>query len=193
VEYPQPGRFIVRVGRVSASGLLKIWVDDQLKLERELPCGEGLGKESVYRPQWKLWETTYDEDIGVDIPAGTHRIRVENVGRDWVTASSYRFTGCQVLDRPNVLVCGMKSERVAILWLQNRESSWYNHAREDVRPVDAFRLAAHGMSDGLYDVQWWETWKGELLRTDQVEVRDGLLPLTVPPLKTDVALKIRAR
>jgi hypothetical protein len=192
VEYPQPGKFVVRVGRVSASGLLKIWVDDQLKLERELPCGEGLGRESVYRPQWKLWETTYDEDIAVDIPAGTHRIRVENFGRDWVTASSYRFTGCQVLDRPNVLVCGMQSESVAVLWLQNRESSWYNHARDAVQPVDAFRLAARGLSDGLHDVQWWDSWKGELIRTDQVEVRDGVLPLTVPPLKTDIALKIRA-
>ena len=98
------------MGRVSASGLLKIWVDDELKLERELPCGEGLGKDSVYRPQWKLWETTYDEDVAVDIPAGTHRIRVENLGRDWVTVGSYRFTGCQVLDRPNVLVCGMKTD-----------------------------------------------------------------------------------
>jgi hypothetical protein len=140
-----------------------------------------------------LWETTYDEDVAVDIPAGTHRIRVENSGRDWVTASSYRCTGCQVLDRPNVLVCGMKSDAVAVLWLQNRESSWYNHARKAVQPMDAFRLTARGLSDGLYDVQWWDTWEGEPLRTDQVEVRDGVLPVTVPPLKTDIALKIRAR
>ena len=193
VDYPQPGKFIVRVGRVSASGLLKIWVDDELKHERELPCGEGLGKDSVYRPQWKLWETTYDEDVAVDIPAGTHRIRVENFGRDWVTASSYRFTGCQVLDRPNVLVCGMKSEPVAILWLQNRESSWYNHARDTVQPVDAFRLAVRGLSDGPYDVEWWDTWKGEPIRTDQIEARNGVLPLMVPTLKTDTAIKIRAR
>ena len=30
VHYPKPGKFIVRVGRVSASGLLKVWVDDEL-------------------------------------------------------------------------------------------------------------------------------------------------------------------
>ena len=94
-------------------------------------------------------------------------------GRDWVTASSYRFTGCQVLDRPNVLVCGMKSEPVAVLWLQNRESSWYNHARDTVLPVDAFRLAVRGLSDGPYDVEWWDTWQGEPIRTEQIKVRDG--------------------
>ncbi len=193
VNYPQPGKFIARVGRVSASGLLKVWVDDDLKIERELPCGEGLGKQSVYRPQWKLWETTYDEDIAVEIPAGRHRIRVENFGRDWVTSSSYRFTGCQILDKPNVLVCGTKSDRVAVLWLQNRDSTWYNHSQDAVPSVDAFRLAVEGLADGPYDVEWWETWKGQPARTEQIDVRDGRLPLTVPALKTDTALTIRAR
>ena len=190
VDYPKAGKFVVRVGTVSGSGLLKVWVDDELELERELPCGEGLGKKSVYRSRWNLWETTYDEDVAVDIPAGEHRIRVENVGRDWVTASSYRFTGCRVLDKPNVLVCGMTSDPVTVVWIQNRESSWYNHARGVVPEVDAFRLAAR-MPDGLYDVEWWETWKGEVLRTERAEARGGLLRLEVPLLESDLAVKIR--
>ena len=193
VTYPNPGRFVIRVGRVSASGSLNVWIDDELKLQRELPCGEGLGKESVYRPQWKLWETTYDEDIAVDVSAGTHRIRVENLGRDWVTAGSYSFTGCQVLDKPNLLVCGMRTDKLAILWLQNKDSSWYNHARDAVKPVDAFRLVLQGLPAGRYRVEWWETWKGDLLRTEEIEVRDDQLPLSVPTLKTDTALKIRAK
>ena len=190
VTYPKPGQFVVRVGRVSGGGLLKVWIDGELKLERELPCGEGLGKESVYRSQWKLWETTYDEDVAVDVPAGEHRIRVENLGRDWVTVAGYRFTGCQVLDRPNVLVCGMKSDPVSILWIQNRESTWYNHARKAVTPVDGFRLAV-GFPDGAYEVEWWETWEGTPLRSQRIEARGGQLRLELPGLKTDVALKIR--
>ncbi len=190
VSYPKPGQFVVRVGRVSGGGLLKVWIDDELKVERELPCGEGLGKESVYRAQWKLWETTYDEDVAVDVPAGEHRIRVENLGRDWVTVASYRFTGCQMLDRPNVLVCGMRSDPVSILWIQNRESTWYNHARKAVTPVDGFRLAV-GLPDGVYEVEWWETWKGSPLRSQRIETRDGQLGLELPGLKTDAALKIR--
>ena len=190
VTYPKAGAFAVRVGTVSGSGLLKVWVDDELKLERELPCGEGLGKKSVHRAQWDLWETTYDEDVVVDIPAGSHRIRVENFGRDWVTASSYRFTGCRVLDKPNVLVCGMKSDVVAVIWIQNRESSWYNHGRGEVPAVDAFRLGVR-LPSGLYDVEWWETWKGTALRSERVEVEDGLLKMDVPLLKSDVAVKIR--
>lgn len=193
VDYPKPGTFTVRVGRVSASGRLKIWIDDKLELQHELPCGEGLGKQSVYRPQWKLWETEYDEDIAVDVPAGRHRIRVENAGRDWVRVSSYRFGGCRVLDQPSVAAYGMRSDGVAVLWLQNRDSSWYNHARDNVAPVDPFRLVVLGLPDRQYELQWWETWKGKPMRTERTESRDGRLPLVVPALDTDVAVKIRAK
>ena len=59
--------------------------------------------------------------------------------------------------------------------------------------MDAFRLSVEGLPDGPYDVEWWDTWKGEPVRTDQIEVRDGLLPLMVPALETDTALKIHVR
>jgi hypothetical protein len=192
VTYPKPGKFIVRVDKVSHSGRLQVFVDDERQLDRELPCGEKLGKSSVFRPQWKLWETTYDEDIAVEIPAGRHRIRVDNLGNDWVAVTKYTFAGCKVLDKPNVLVCGMKSNSVAIVWLQNRESCWYNHGKErKVGPVAAFTLTLTGLSDGKYRLQWWETWKGQPARTEQGEARNGRLTLTIPPLAADVAVKIR--
>jgi hypothetical protein len=192
VNYPQPGRFVVHVGVVSNSGLVRVWADDQVKLERELPCGEGLGKQSVYREQWKLWETTYDEDLAVDVPAGQHRIRIENFGKDWVRVTRYTFTGCKVLDKPNLLVCGMKTEGLAMLWLQNRDSDWYNHAGPGkVSPIDPFTLTVPGLPDGRYELQWWETWKGSLQHKETVTVRQGQLPLSLPVLQTDVALRLK--
>lgn len=192
VRYPQAGKFIVRVGRVSNSGLLRVWIDGQQVLEKELPCGEGLGKESVFRPQWKLWETTYDQDVAVDVAAGEHRIRVENFGRDWVTVTKYTFTGCLVLDRPNVLACGMKTSGLAMLWLQNRDSCWFNHAGNGKVPrVDSFQVALDGLPDGKCRVEWWTTWKSRLERAEQAEVKSGKLVLTIPPLETDVAVKLR--
>jgi hypothetical protein len=191
VEYPRPGKFAVHVDTVSNCGLLRIWIDDRQALERALPCGEKLGKKSVYRPQWKLWETTYDEEISVEVPAGRHRIRVDNVGKDWVAVAKYTFTGCKVLDRPNVLVCGMKTQGLAMLWIQNRESCWYNHGQGKVGDVGAFTLEVVGLPDGPHRVEWWETWKGALARTEPAEVRAGKLTLRVPSLASDMAVKIR--
>ncbi|MGQ9729696.1 MAG: DUF5060 domain-containing protein [Candidatus Zipacnadales bacterium] len=192
VRYPHDGEFVVHVSTVSNSGLLRVWVDDQLALERDLPCGEGLGKQSVWREEWKLWETTYDEAIRVPIPAGEHHIRIENFGKDWVRVSSYVFTGCKVLDKPNVLVAGMKTDEVAVLWLQNRDSSWYNHAGNgEVGEVSAFRLTVRDLPRGQYQIEWWDTWKGELTRTSTVESDGERMTLELPALTTDVALKIR--
>jgi hypothetical protein len=213
VDYPRPGKFITHVRKVSHSGRLRIWVDDELQLEKDLPCGEGLGKASVWVPQWKLWETTYEQDVSVDVPAGRHRIRVENLGKDWVEAARYTFTDCQILDRPNVLVCGMRTEGTALLWLQNKDSCWYNHGRSQpvrpvdasvarrapavfpaavppVPPIDAFHLTVAGLRDGPCTVEWWETWKGAVQQSERLEVKDGRLLLKIPGLQTDVAIRI---
>lgn len=192
VDYPKDGQFIAHVSVVSNSGLLRIWVDDELALERELPCGEGLGKGSQWREQWNLWETTYDEDIAVPVPAGRHRIRIENFGKDWVRMPTYTFTGCKVLDKPNLLVAGMKTEGLAMLWLQNRDSSWFNHAgNSEVGRVDPCSLALLDLPNGSYEMEWWETWRGEPSRTETVTVQGRRLPLTLPALETDVAIKLK--
>jgi hypothetical protein len=193
VTYPRPGKFTVRVGRVSHGGLLRITIDGQPRLERPLPCGEGLGRESVYRPTWKLWETVYDESIAVDVPAGLHRIRVENVGDDWVRVSSYTFVGCQVLDRPNVRVCGMQSDKLYLLWVQNQDSCWFNRGQGKVSEVPAFRLTIPGLAAGRYRVEWWETWRGCCEKNETVEAGAGGLRLEFPALAADVALKIIPR
>ncbi|MFQ6131612.1 MAG: DUF5060 domain-containing protein [Armatimonadota bacterium] len=192
VDYPQAGEFVVHVDVVSSSGLLRIWVDGDLKSEVELPCGGGLGKQSVWREQWKLWETTYDTDIAVPVSAGQHRIRVENSGKDWVKVASYRFTGCKVLDTPNLLVCGMKTKGLAMLWLQNRDSSWYNHAgNSQVGKVDPCTLTLRRLADGRYRAEWWETWRGKVQRTEKLRVSDGCLTLSLPTIRTDVAIVLR--
>ena len=197
VTYPQAGQFVLTVGRVSNSGLLRIWVDDNLVLEREFPCGEGIGKEFVYRPQWDLWESVYDEDVVVDVPAGRHRIAVDNDGKDWMQIKRYVFTGCRVVDRPNLLVAGLAGRRptggleVAILWVQNRDSDWYNHGRGEVPVVPPSVVTLGGFEDGSYEVEWWETWSGAPVRTDRVHATDGRLTLAVGELATDIAAKIR--
>ena len=191
VSYPKAGQFIMHIGRVSNSGLVRVWLDGQQVAELDLPCADKLGKSSVWREQWKLWETTYDQDYPFDIPAGPHQIKIENFGKDWVSVDRYTFTGCVVRRTPYVLAAGMQTQGVAILWLQNRDSDWYNHTQGRVRPVDAVTVTLTGLPDGTYAVENWETWKGSVTRTDKLTVRQGKAELHLPGLKTDMALKLR--
>ena len=104
----------------------------------------------------------------------------------------YTFTGCKVIDRPNLLVAGMQSDDVSILWLQNGDSSWFNHAGHgEVGQVDPCRLAILGLPDGQYELQWWSTWKAAPARTERLRSSDGRLPIVLEALATDVAVKIR--
>ena len=117
---------------------------------------------------------------------------MENFGKDWVRVGGYTFTGCKVLDRPNVLIAGMKTRDVAILWLQNRDSCWYNHAGNgNVGKVDAFGVTLIGLRDGRYALEWWDTWKGSVLGRERVACKGNRLSIKVPPLETDVAVKVR--
>lgn len=191
VEYPTPGTFGVQIGKVSSGGLLKIWVDGKLALSRDLPCGDKLGKDSQYKERWKLWETTYDETISVDVPAGKHEIRVDNEGRDWVTVTRYILPRCALIDRPQVLATGMASDRVAVVWIQNLDSCWYNHQVEGkVGSVDPFRLGLELGGEGVCKIQWWSTWKSAILKTTTGTLKQGVLTLELPSLRTDVALRI---
>ena len=192
VNFPRAGRFIVSVGRVSRAGLLRIWVDDVLKLERKFPCGEKMGRQWAYQPKWKLWESVYDEDVIVEVPAGKHRIRVDNLGGDWMRISRYAFTGCKVLDHPNLLVAALRAAGgPGIVWIQNQESDWFNQQKSGVAPVPPSKITLNGFGDGTYTVEWWETWKGGVARTEKVTARNGKLTLWPGEVKTDVAAKIR--
>ena len=192
VTYPADGAFVVRVEKVSNSGLLKIFVDDRLALEKPLPCGETCGKSGRYVAQWKLWESVYDEDVSVPVPAGAHRIRVENHGKDWVSVPRYTFTGCRTQERQEVVCYAVAAPGAAVVWIQNGDSTWVNHARHaaEILPFPAASYALGGFADGEYAVEWWETWKGAPLRRETVRAAGGRLTLHPGAVATDVAARI---
>jgi hypothetical protein len=41
---------------------------------------------------------------------------------------------------------------------------------------------------GSYGVNWWDTYKGEIVRTDTAKAEDGYLVLQPPPFRRDIAL-----
>jgi hypothetical protein len=193
VSFPADGAFVVHVDKVSNSGDLRVFVDDALVLERPLPCGEGHGKSWRYVEQWKLWESVYDEAISVPVKAGRRRIRVENHGKDWVSVVRYVFEGCRVTETQEVNAFALAAESAAIVWLQNGDSTWVNHARhaDEIRLFPASAYTLHGLPDGAYEVEWWETWKGAPLKRETVHAKGARLTLHPGAIATDTAAKIR--
>ncbi|MCC6727705.1 MAG: hypothetical protein IT208_00025 [Chthonomonadales bacterium] len=84
----RPGAVAVRVDSVPSGAPggaeLVAWLDGREVLRRALPDRDG--KQDPFAGE-------YGEEIGVEVPAGTHEVRFDNVGADWVSVGRYVFRG----------------------------------------------------------------------------------------------------
>jgi DNA mismatch endonuclease (patch repair protein) len=71
----------------------------------------------------------------------------------------------QPLSHVNLL--GLTSDRLLLLWVQNRESTWRTEADgRQPQELTGLRLSVPVPADGAWRVQWWDTFTGEIIRQD---------------------------
>ncbi|MFH1783474.1 MAG: DUF5060 domain-containing protein [bacterium] len=197
VNYPSNGKFILHVDSVSTQGHLLIYLDGKEVLSKKLPTGpkgEGQWKDSTWLEEWNVWQSKYDKDFEIDVPKGNHTIRLENTGKDWIRISLITLTGYKIPNVANVRAIGLKRGDEGLLWLQNIDSNWYtDNNNEEPKPEENVHVTLYGFSDGQYSVQWWDTWKGEVIETSVVTASEGELTLGRDVIETDIAAIIRKK
>jgi hypothetical protein len=183
VNYPIAGRFEVNIHAVSGWGgaALKVTLDDAVVLTADFPDTQPDDHDTLYQ---------YNGAYGIDVAAGPHTILVENTGSDWFYAS-YRLTN--YVTAPNLRMLALANGTSAIVWAQNRDSTWWQRANgltPAALPVCLITLG--GLSPGTYRVERWDTWVGAVAQTSQMTSTDGTLVLSTPEgLTSDVAWKVR--
>lgn len=190
VTYPGPGVFSVGVGKVSREARIVITIDGAKMADKTLIAGKGLGLNSAFHKP-DQWTTSYFERVSVNVPAGRHLIQVSNQGKDWALISSYLFGGCRVGGAPDLLVAGLRTRSgPAIVWLQNRQSDWFNHSRNAVVAAPPALAALAGFARGRYRIEWWDTWNGRPLRSETLFCDGKDLTLAPGAISSDIAAKI---
>jgi hypothetical protein len=189
VDYSEAGEFVVRVSGVSGYGGagLKVFVDDRIALEKDFPDADK-GTETMLQ---------FNGAYRVNVPAGEHRIRVVNEGKDWVYVD-YGLPGYRRRDDPGLQVYGLANRSTtpgqvaAILWLKNERYTWYHH-NQGIAPgeIAATRVTLQAIPDGRYAVEWWDTASGKPGSPVAIEAKGQQLVLDVPALSTDIAAKVR--
>ncbi len=191
LDFPIAGEFILHIGRVGDNGLLKFYLDGEEISVVDLPTGEGLGVSSIYIDRWKRWETTYNKDATVNVPAGKHEVQIQNDGQDWITIDCFRLTNYRTNAAPNLRILGMQTSEKALIWAQNRAYTWFNvRDGASIPPVGPTKLTLFGFIDGKYNVELWDTVEGTVVERKSSTAAEGKLIIHLPEVKHDIAVKI---
>jgi hypothetical protein len=188
VDFRQAGSFVVHVSGVSGYGgaKLKVWLDDALKVDRDLADTNPQGKNETL--------TKYNGPVSVEVPPGKHTVKVVNDGKDWMYVD-YELKKYRVLSTPNLRVLGqVGSGTLALLWIQNRDSTWFKRSQgREPREVPPSKIAFSGLRDGEYAVEWWDTGTGVATETKPASCTNGTITIVTPAVRTDVACKVRIK
>lgn len=195
LELERPTTVTLKLGQVCTRARMVIRVDGEVRLDRALTSGEpgkGPWKASRRLEQYNLWVSDYDEDIPLDLPAGKHEIEVANTEGDWFQIRSITLPGYQSSRYPDVTALGLAGRDSILMWLHNRESTWKtDYDGKTPAALAGLRVTVPVPQGGTWSVEWWDTWRGVITRTETLEVRDGVLTLLPEPLLRDVAVVAR--
>jgi hypothetical protein len=167
----------MRVGLSAAQSDVDFWIDD-FRFFEGMPGDEMMPEDLVY---------------SIHVPAGEHAITVGNQGEDWLSVSYYRLTNYHTREKkPPLRVFGLQNDTEAMLWLQNSEHTWYRMSMEmPLQTISPVFVEVHGLRDGRYQVEWWNTYQANSVETAEAASSNGILQLKTPEITRDIACKIR--
>lgn len=89
-------------------------------------------------------------------------------------------------------IVGLQGKDCAYLWLFNSSASWHKLIVEKVTPapIKGTVLRLRDLMPGVYQVQWWNTYKGEVIQVDKIPAKMGKIDVTVPEFVTDIACQV---
>ncbi|HEY2725627.1 MAG TPA: DUF5060 domain-containing protein, partial [Parafilimonas sp.] len=168
VTYPVNGQFkVITAGSISGSSpKIDIYVDGSLVLDQSAAIN-----------------TTYS----VNITAGAHVIKVDNLGIDWAQISNYTFTN--IAPALENFVLKSADNNYAAGWLLNKKYNWqYIHDSSTTPPpVTGSSVVITGMHNGNYTINLYSCSTGLETSTFNATVTNGTLTIPLPSVAWDVA------
>jgi hypothetical protein len=198
-DFDRAGRFAVKVDTVSDLAKLRFVLDGKTAGEFTLsarppkdPAAKPDYEKTELNKQWSTYQARFGKDYGIDVPAGKHALRLEVTEGDWASVESYTLTGFATATRALPLnLYGLLGPDMALLWAQNSEHHWKNvFEKKPIAPVGSTAIELRGLKAGDWTVEWWDTWRGAVVRMEPATSTGGTVRLRLPDLETDVAARV---
>lgn len=137
----------------------------------------------------------YNEDILIPLPPGRNVIEISNPGGDWFFYDWLKFTNVLPAKRvgPGMPLVAVGSGRTdeAWVWLLDYAANYPNNAqRPSIRELSGAEATVRNLADGTYDVRWFDTRTGALVRTDLASSSGGAMRLAPPAFTEDIFASI---
>ena len=193
VDLPRATTMSVRVAKVSDQATLCVLVDGVVKHEfafSELPGAPGQKKTAIN--SYKIYEAQFDVDCAVELPAGAHDVGLAIVSGDWLTLESIRLAGARSSKYADLHVLALQdaASGETLAWLRDPASNWQSdRANIPPRTITDARVSLPVSRGGKYQVEWWDTRSGKIVRTDRVQAEGAALNVSPPPVQRDIALR----
>lgn len=109
--------------------------------------------------------------LTVPITAGEHNVLIDNLGPDFLQLESIEI-GAYVTPL-RTLALADKESGVFVAWIQHRDYTWQNAANaESLQPIAA-RLKTQSLPPGVYNVELWDVFTGNIVGQEQITVPVG--------------------
>jgi hypothetical protein len=147
-----------------------------------------------------LWASAFSGVSGTAMFWWWELLDQQNVYRHYRPLSAFLagvcFAGLRQTDaeisNEQLRVLGYQGNDCAYIWFSNDQATWWNQIAENKQsePVANAAIEIIGLRDGQYQLEWWDTYAGRVIRSEQVLCTDGRLNVSVPPFNCDIACKI---
>jgi hypothetical protein len=96
--------------------------------------------------------------------------------------------------RVDVRVLGLRADQAAWLWCYSKEAAWSKLSTNRAGPaaISDCSFELRGFDRRPLTVEWVDTARGLVLRSEQKVPSDGVLQMTAPPFARDLAVRVRA-
>jgi aryl-phospho-beta-D-glucosidase BglC (GH1 family) len=121
-DFSATGELTVVVHQVSHQAHLVVRAGEAPLFDKWFKPGPGQGEwqESVYKPEWDIYQAIYDKAYTAALPAGSREVRLEVIEGDWLTFSEIRIRpypgapGNELVLKPGDMEWGVRQEAFTV-------------------------------------------------------------------------------